>query len=209
MSFTKFHLVISKEEFLTAQKAGKFSGDVSPGLSLKRVDTDHEMFYLLMRIVGGPYGWHRRMEYHDATAHEELVEVLSQPDSRLWLFKWGHETVGFCCAANVEPSLVEIFQAKAGANEHAPTVSEIYKIGLFNEFTGHGWGRAFLGKVFAALFADCDAVYLNTRSTNHDKVVPFYESVGMRVAHAEECEDDLLPPNLSAPKLPRPEPGDS
>jgi ribosomal protein S18 acetylase RimI-like enzyme len=198
-------LAISKEEFLRHKAVGLYGASPAQAdLSLKRVSSNYEMFFLLLRIVGGPYGWHRRREYHDEFSLDDLIRVLKDRKSRLWLFKWGRETVGYCCAASVEPDLSGLFAAHAGSAPPPQRIAEIYKIGLFDEYTGHGWGKVFLPQVFERLFRDHDAVYLNTRSTNHGKVVPFYESLGMRVIHREECEDDLLPRDLGAPSIDEP-----
>lgn len=70
---------------------------------------------------------------------------------------------------------------------------EIYKVGLFPEYTGRQYGRYFLPAVFEELFRTNDNIYLNTRSTNHAGVIPFYNGLGMHVFAQETLPNDLLP----------------
>src|SRR5690606_5724505 len=107
---------------------------------------------------------------------------------------FNNEIIGFCCAAVVEPQLTDRFNFSA---EGKPLkVIEIYKTGLFDEYTGHGWGRFFVPQVMQKLFEDYEIVYLNTRDTNHKQVVPFYEGLGMHVLEREILEDDILPTKI-------------
>jgi hypothetical protein len=72
---------------------------------------------------------------------------------------------------------------------------EIENFGLFQGQTGNNYGDTALPKVLGLLLEDNDNVYLTTRSTNHTKVVPFYEDNGMSVLAVEELPDDLVPEN--------------
>ena len=99
------------------------------------------------------------------------------------LLKKNGQAIGYCLA-NRKTEPVE------GIGTH--NIAQIENYGLFLEETAHGYGKYFLPRIFEKLFQKYDAVYLTTRSTNHPRVVPFYQGLGMRIIKSEEQEDDLI-----------------
>lgn len=181
-AFRNYHLAITKAEY-QARSYPALTG----GLWLAEIAPTYDTFYALLKRVGGPWGWDRRPRYHDNQAMWE--GRLQAPETRLHLFGHQDQVLGYCLAGTVKQDLSDIFTESAtGAS-----VIEIENFGLFPEHTGKRYGQTFLPAVFSHLFQDYDAVYLTTRSTNHGKVVPFYQGLGMSVIHTEILPDDLAP----------------
>lgn len=196
MSFTKIHLGITRDTFEARDKAGQYQPVAEP-FSIKPVQTNYDMFALLTRIVGGPYDWHKRREYHDDTEYQAIKSVIEDEKSRLWLFMHENEIIGYCQAANVESgsSLSSVF---SGASENI-SVAEIFKIGMFPEYTGKKLGQMFVPAVLRELLTEHDAVYLNTRDTNHNQVVTFYQGLGLSILKTETLRDDLVTKDIQPP----------
>jgi len=154
MSFTKIHLGITRDTFEHNDSSGRYQALQEP-FSLKQVRTDYDMFALLTRIVGGPYDWHKRREYHEDAEYKAMKGAIEDGKSKLWLFMHEHEIIGYCQAANIEQaaSLSSVF-GKAAENSK---IAEIFKIGLFPEYTGKRLGQVFVPAVLRELLVESDA----------------------------------------------------
>lgn len=177
MSFTKYHIAISKNHFLTRDYPQ------NPQLTTEKVVSDVATLAPLIERVGGPWGWTRRPLYQDLENRVEGTE--------LFLLKANNRTAGYCMTRPLH-NLTLAFNSQ--------NVTEIENFGLFPEHNGKGWGKTFLPAMLKILFEQADTVYLSTRSSNHPKVVKFYEDCGMSVIGKEVLPDDLLPaPQQLAP----------
>ncbi|GEM_PF-2061615 len=156
----------------------------------------------LVERVGRPYKWHLRQEYNERASVREITKELKQPTSKRFSFWSGKKEVGGAIIANIEPDVGRIF-AKAHDEKRPidldPSMAdrsiEIYKIGLFPEYTKRGWGRYFLPDLLGKLFDDAskpEVVYLNTRDSNHSGVIKFYTGFNMNVIHARSFPNDLI-----------------
>ncbi len=191
-TFTKYHLAISKDLYLQGQAGNLYTKPVpSHEMNILEVKSDYDMFSLLIERTGGPWGWTRRPRYGEDN-RQSIQKLLNAPETRLFLLRDKQDIVGYCLTT--APALQNDLRQKF--NHHAlpdHNTIEIENFGFFPEHTGKGYGRYFLPALFGALFKDHDTVYLSTRSTNHPRVVPFYESLGMQVIHQETLLDDLIP----------------
>ncbi len=215
-TFIRYDLVIPKNTHALNLK----QGDVYPHKELPSglilADMGKPTFGDLQQLiadVGGPYGWDRRPEYHNIVEMKLVIDALDQDISRRYEFIAEGKTVGGAILANVEPPdrLQRIFThagevATIGITKTmSGNTPEIYKIGLKPEYTNHGLGREFFPALLTRIFQGTpdkdghiqkpDAVYLNTRDSNHSGVIPFYTSFNMRVIHAITRQDDLLSDN--------------
>jgi len=232
-SFVRYDLAISRK--LHAQNVMDnvypiLDKDIDPDLKIKLEDVPtFKDLKALLEKVGKPYGWDRRAEYWDKDSVQEISEKLAKPSSRRYSFWSGNKEVGGVIIANIEPDLAKIFKKAREGNPHldldartAQKTIEIYKIGLLPEYTGKGWGKHFVAQTLTQLFdSECryEAVYLNTRDTNHSGVVRFYRGLNMNVINAMTHPDDLLTPEeiekrlkkkpfkglLGTPDMPTPE----
>ena len=191
-SFTKYHLAISKDLYLQKQAENLYINPLpSHEMNILETKPDYGMFSLLLERTGGPWGWTRRPRYAEGN-RQSILKLLGAPETRLFLLRDQQDIVGYCLTA--APSFQNDLRKKF--NQYAVSdhnVIEIENFGLFPEYTGKGYGRYFLPTLFEELLKDHDTVYLSTRGTNHPRVVPFYESLGMRVIHQETLPDDLIP----------------
>ncbi len=155
-------------------------------LNVIRVKPDYEDFLESCKKVGDD--WHLRPEHtlpHKVNATRKRLESAK---TVMWKFMQDDEEIGFCCAV------------KDGFDHHidkfiprgSASGAEIYKIGLYEDYTGNKYGYVFLpivmGDLFEGLAVDknkklkafpgSDIIYLNTRSTNHIDSAPFYLSQG-------------------------------
>ena len=174
MSFIKIHLKLEKANFI--------SFEFSP---IQEESCDYERFHELMKRVGEPSNWNKRKIFYDPECIKRLKALFNKPASRLWLFKKDQEDIGFCQVAGVE-DLRGLFNRVSG-------IAEIYKIGLFPEFTGKGLGRGYVSCVARELFKTHETIYLNTRNSNAVNAVPFYKRLGFEVIKTEILPDDLVP----------------
>lgn len=71
-TFIKYHLILSKNQYLSARPA------VSHGLHLREISPDYQAFQILLQRVGGPYGWDRRKEYFDRRHVSTLKKYLKR-----------------------------------------------------------------------------------------------------------------------------------
>lgn len=217
-SFLRYDLVITREGHEQNMASGVYPEPDrwAPELTIRQEDVPtYKDLKTILEKVGGPYGWDRRKEFQDRASIKHISDKLAEPTSKRFSF-WaagrnGLEEVGGTIIANIEPKvsrIIEKAETKGHLNlthEQAENSIEIYKIGLFPEFTNKGWGKHFVPQVLQALFTDVShpsVVYLNTRSTNHNGVISFYRSLNMHVIHAENYPDDLIPEAEIQPRRP-------
>jgi hypothetical protein len=188
-TFVKNHLAVSRPPH--AQRQGSA---LPGGLNVLEVKPEYELFASLIARVGGPWGWTRRPRYAGGN-RRAVTALLKKPHTRLFLLRREKKVLGYCMTAapELEKNILEKLGQTAAARPIRPAVIEIENFGLFPESTGKGYGRYFLPEILEKLFADHEIVYPSTRDTNHARVVPFYEDIGMRVIHSETLPDDLLP----------------
>jgi hypothetical protein len=192
--FTNYHLAISRRQYERARAAGKYErpGTLPEGLDMVRLENpSYDRFASLLKKVGEQWGWTRRPRYVNARA--ELTGLLARPDTALYVFRHNETEVGYAMVNAGKADFSGIFPGSADQEEKLKSIIEIENFGLFPEHTGRQYGRHFLAKLFETLFQGYDIVYLSSRSTNHSRVIPFYEGIGMRVLYTETLPDDLLP----------------
>lgn len=216
-TFERYDLVITRGVHDSNVRNGVYTSnlpdlDIYPELKLKEESVPkYGDLIQLLKDVGEKYGWDRRREFYDPESKKEIIKQLKQSGSRRFTFMAGQKEVGGCIVANIEPEeqLRELF-TRAGRlpqysdlkPETAANTVEIYKIGLKDQYTRHGWGKYFLGELLTTLFDESkdktnviqnpDAVYLNTRSTNHNRVVNFYKDFNMNMINGMTYPDDLI-----------------
>jgi hypothetical protein len=205
-SFTNYHLAISREQFAAARQSGLY--EESPlqelGLNIRKIDNpDYTTFSSLIDRVGEPWGWTQRPRYH-RTHHDDIEEMLKHPQTELYLLRKDEETLGYCLVTAGKTQFNGAFPGSAKIEQSFRLIIEIENFGLFPEHTGKGYGRFFLPLLFENLLERYNVVYLSSRSTNHKRVVPFYENLGMRILYTEDLPDDLLPDEKPVPRLPKP-----
>jgi ribosomal protein S18 acetylase RimI-like enzyme len=181
-TYLKYHVVIHRGQMLQVEDRSTFSG-----LCLEKLEKNFSSFRMLIERVGGPWGWTRRPRYYGGQV--SVRHLLRQSDSRMYLCKRNGVPIGYTFIVPAS----NLLRPYVGQDQDLSRVVEIENFGLFPEFTGFGYGRYFLREVFKELFESYDTIYLSTRSTNHAKVVPFYEEMGMKVVAIEEYPDDLYP----------------
>ncbi len=187
-TFTRYHLAITKNQHQSARDKWAVPAE---GLNILEVTPDYDTFARLIARLGGPWGWTKRPRYA-ASNRLSITKLLKKPHTRLFLLRSGEKTLGYCLTATPQ----------SAQNRFRPEMIEIENFGLFPEHTGKKYGLYFLPAILEELFADHNVVYLSTRSTNHARVVPFYENLGMRVIRQETLPDDLIPAPASGLALP-------
>jgi ribosomal protein S18 acetylase RimI-like enzyme len=128
----------------------------------------------MLKLVGERYGWDRRPKYLD---YADMSQRLNRADTRFYDIQKDGQPIGYILATN--PKVQDTI--------------EIENFGLFPGYTGYDYGDTALQLTLDELLEDYPNVYLTSRSTNHPKVIPFYESHGMQVVAQEVLEDDLVP----------------
>lgn len=188
-TFTNFHIAISREKY----SGMKYDLDPSIDIVEKEAPSLNE-FLTLLRKVGGKYGWHRRPKYLDYPA---ISTMLKSDTTRFFEITKDGKPIGYVLATKPENSLSWHYMESAQGR----STIEIENFGFFDSYTGHDYGDTALPKALEVLLQNNDNVYLTSRSTNHKKVVPFYEDNGMTVIHHEVLPDDLVPENDPRLKL--------
>ncbi len=122
--------------------------------------------------VGKPYNWHLR----NRIANEpEITELIQKAENQTFTFYRDNKIVGY---------------AFNDFSEN-PKTPEISDFGFFPELTGEGLGKIFFPWVLKKTFErEIDYAWLTTRSTNHPKVIKFYQSFGFKTADETQCIDD-------------------
>lgn len=174
------------------------------GLRLKALKLDYNLILDELEKVGD--GWHMRDEHTDPDQRPKTKKLLEGSRTSIWHLTRGdnHEPIGFCCAVkkgfNSELSRISTrYNAATGNPDHRVNPRngvEVYKVGLYRDFVGAGYGHNFLPAVQAALLVGQEAVksegiaaikpsefiYLNTRLTNLVDSRNFYETLGYKYA---------------------------
>lgn len=169
--FTNYKLAIHKEDYHPLPAVF--------GYAATPFDCSFPEYLELLQRVGGPWGWDRRPKYYDDL--EGLKERFGQ--ATVYSLTSGHEIVGYCMTIPRKDLSIGFMRR----------VGEIENFGLFIEQTGRGHGPALLPLIFAHMFERYNTVYLESRSTNHPKVVSFYQQQGMKLLAADQHQDDLHP----------------
>lgn len=173
-------------------------------LSIRPVSLSYEeMLERLKRIENGKQknvpGWHERPEHLGSKRPKTQKILEDRSRTHTWVFMRGEEEIGFCIAVKrgFDKTLSEKFGVSSGNG------TEIYKIGLYPEFTNQGYGQVFLPSVQLALFngqtaseelgtkklTPSELIYLNTRDTNVVDSRRFYENQGYRRVGEETWVD--------------------
>lgn len=185
-TFTNYHLAISKERY------AEIDYDLDDSIEVKeRPAPALNRFLSLLKSVGKKYGWDRRPKYLDYPA---VASRLASSSTRYFDILKDGKAVGYILATKPENSLGWHYTEATQARK----TIEIENFGLFEGQSGNDYGDTALPKVLGILLADNDNVYLTSRSTNHPKVIPFYEENGMKVIHQEVLPDDLIPERKQA-----------
>lgn len=169
--FTNYILGLAKEDFKTANDnlPEGFEADVLPGAG------NYKTYSTLLQRVGSPWGWDKRPKY--ANNNDELKARVALPTSNIHLFKVFNEVVGYALTI-ARPDLSKQFNK---------TIAEIENFGFAPVHNRKGYGAYFLKDTFNKLFQKgYDYIHLETRSTNHKKVLPFYLQNGMELIKTEE-----------------------
>jgi len=177
--FDNYILGISKADFQAANDnhpESSLKSEVLPG------NGNYELYSNLLKRVGEPWGWDRRPKY--ANDNEDLRARVALPTTHIHLFKKFNEILGYSLTV-ARPDLKSAFN----------NIYEVENFGFFLEHCGKGYGSYFLNDTFKYLFNhEADYIHLESRSTNHEKVLPFYIENGMKVINViQNNPDDLLP----------------
>ena len=175
-TFIKHHCLINKKDRRALHKT-----DAMDGLSMEIRDMNTAYFDYILDRVGTPWKWTCRPKYKGE--RDALSNRLYDADTQLLTFKKGEQLIGY--------TLITLPKTSKTAGVYK-NIIEIENFGLFPQYTAKGYGNFFLQQIFDELFKDYDWIYLTTRSTNHKKVIPFYQKNGMRVIKSETMDDDLL-----------------
>lgn len=173
--FTNYKLVIYQEDYKHLP--------ATPGYEAIPFQCSFDEYLEMFQRVGGPWGWDRRPKYHDDI--DGLKERFNA--ATIYSLTHDHEIVGYCMA----------IPRKDLSIGFGRRVGEIENFGLFNSQTARGHGPALLPLIFSDMFNRYSTVYLESRSTNHPKVVSFYQAQGMHLLASDNHEDDLYPEPLS------------
>ncbi len=211
--FTKLHLAISKRDFnpdshlINGREKEAFPNHLSMS---KAIDIDVDKFMHYLHIVGEQYGWPFREEYSEQH-HDKLQAFLNAAGSEFYVFEVDYKPAGFCFVSRIgspqdyagrfipdhetgmsKSEAVQMFKHDG----HLPnyyTVIEINKVGFSNDYTKKKLGKHFIPRMLQLLMeqGNDSIVYLNTRDTNHPKVIKFYKDLGFNVFATETLESDI------------------
>ena len=209
-TFIKSHLAISRGEYDQVHRTRNIR--IITGKSDMRmrevIDATTEDFLYHLQRVGHKYGWDKRKQYQPEN-QPQLDKMMAKEGTRLYEFLINGKPAGFCLTTSIDnddSKKIEIIdrfrqQRRLPANFNA---IEINKFGLYDEFTGKGYGDYFLAKMLRILLErdKYGIVYLDTRDTNHKGVLNFYSDHGIDVFFAEELPNDQIdgvPPEHQPP----------
>lgn len=192
-TYNNYHLAISKDAFKAAHDAGLYDTRIA-GLSMREIEPTYEAFEQRIKTYGGPWGWDRRPKYFDQ--RPAIEERLGADGTKLLSLLKDNKEIGYSLITEARASLSDKFFRAADGK-----FAEIENIALAISESGKGYGRHYLGEIFKDLFRDHDGVYLSSRSTNHSKVLSFYQKMGMTLLHTERhLPDDLVPSGPTWPE---------
>ena len=149
-------------------------------LQVKEVEMNPVNYEYLLNRVGSPWCWTERPKY--LLEKNSLYSRIYDKKSRFFLLKKGENLIGYCFATTSSENVAKKFK----------NIIEIENFGFFPEHTGKGYGSTILNMIFDVLFEDYNNIYLTSRSTNHPKVIDFYQKNGMKVICKENLPDDLV-----------------
>lgn len=143
----------------------------NPDLRLEHMtNPSYAQYKELHDRVGAPYGWDRRARISDRAA---IAKLLGTQGVELWRFMNGNDLIGYA-----------LFTCDARQQ------AELEDFGFFPEFTGCGYGGAFLGQILRRMKdLGIKTVWLTSRSTNHPKVIDFYKKAGFQVTGTHEIRE--------------------
>lgn len=121
-----------------------------------------------------------------------MIAALKQKEPHLYTLNYQNTVLGYALVTNLSHESLSLFESNQNLLLSKQRIIEIKNFGLFPEVLGQRHGNYFLAKLFERLFESCDIIYLSSRSTNHQKVILFYERMGMTVFHKEILENDFL-----------------
>jgi len=227
--FIKSHLAAYRGDFEHGDQV-KAAHRSNPDRSLRvtvMVDPTVDDFLYHLQRVGRPYGWDKRKKYQTENK-EHLKTMIRDNETILYVFQKytgkntdsgerSYESIGFCLVAGInehnktrihgqgikKQDAVDKYKKIKKIPSNAKPI-EIYKFGLYDEFTGKGHGHYCLTKVMQELLMkrNYDIVYLDTRDTNHAGVIPFYEGHQFDNFYSEQLSSDLV---KESPSFPEPE----
>lgn len=187
-NFQKHHLVIDKSHFHLCELESTYSYQ-HEDLNICEILPELSLYTKLLKRVGGPWYWTHRPKYFGK--EREIEFRLKEPKSRLFLLRKNESVIGYCLVTPTDFEATRVL-FENGYIESYSKVIEIENFGLFPEHTGQKFGRFFLPQIFKTLFQNYNIVYLTTRSTNHERVVPFYLDMGMSLIKTETLPNDLV-----------------
>jgi len=148
-------------------------------MDIHSVSLDYASYKKRLDRLGSPWAWEKRPKYQDQQAIEERI---SDPRSKLFDLTIDHKDVGYCLVVPRDDL----------SEEFGVSVSEIENFAIDVDYNGRGYGSPFFRYVCKDIFSNyAEAIFLSTRSTNHDKVLPFYERLGMKIIKQEVMRNDL------------------
>lgn len=177
--FINYHLAIEKDAFFATQWA--VPRHLPANMQIESVWPTYPLYQVMLDRVGGPWGWNRRPKYLDRKAVQERLDA---PDTELFVLRVDGRIVGYTLVTHPNDAICAQFAPRR--------VIEIENYGLFLNETGKGYGKIFLPAIFSLLLKTNDVVYLSSRSTNHAKVIAFYQRLGMQIIKTETLPDDLV-----------------
>ncbi|MCB1783066.1 MAG: GNAT family N-acetyltransferase [Alphaproteobacteria bacterium] len=212
-TFVKYHLAIDAQAFYRNLEGGMYPALTSPNnqypgshLQLSQVlEPKAEDFLYYLQRVGGKYGWDKRKKYQKDNM-DAVRAFVERPGTCLYVFAIDGKQAGFALVTRIDnnheqqplekgimkPQAIETYRQQKGLPDGYSPV-EIYKIGLFDEFTNQGYGNYFLQRLMKTLFEKGKGiVYLDTRDTNHEGVLRFYAQNGVDVFYQEELSRDVV-----------------
>ncbi len=179
-TFVETNLFITKKDFFSIHSKFNCAGQ----LRVNNVDTTLNNFKQRLERIGSPWGWDRRPKYQD---EQSIAKRISDPRSHIYSLLLGDNEIGYSLTI-ARDDLSSAF----GSN-----VAEIENFGINIEHNGEGYGTPFFKHVCNELFKQgFEGIFLSTRSTNHEGVLPFYKRLGMKVINQETKKADLIYTNL-------------
>jgi ribosomal protein S18 acetylase RimI-like enzyme len=143
-----------------------------PALTLSKLDRPtYEQYRDLHNKVGEPYGWENRARINDIAS---LTTLLADDKVELWQFYNRSTLIGYA-----------LFTCDAQG------AAEMEDFGFFPEYSGMGLGNFFLSEIIKRMAEiGVSKVWLTTRSTNHPKVISFYEKAGFKIVSQIPIENN-------------------
>lgn len=176
--YSNYKLGLSKKNYHPVNNSKQY------GLNIERIPGkgNYPIYRAMLEKVGSPWQWNKRPKY--ANDNIALHQRIAHPSTMIHLFRYFNRIIGYGLTTE-RPDLSTTFKR----------VAEIENFGLCPEYNGKGLGNHLLHETFNYLFEQgYSYIHLESRSTNHEKVIPFYQRNGMKVIEIEEnLPDDLIP----------------